>query len=321
MSMLHIDAFVRVTGFEFPNESICRDSLKTLWETFHHSIPVLVDEPMVRAFGYKGELREQKRGILKLAVKYNIPIAYLDNDEYEKFLCNLSASQNNEEKNDEKSIDIRGFYPDVDRGHGKGKTRHILMMPRSLKKLMLVVDTAKGDALREYMISFEELIQLYSEYQLVRDANIISQMEMRFDRLDANHKETMKKLDELQESFEVQEEVLTEVNDKLTLATEQRAVKGSDISKLEQFILIKLNDPNFEWEYYAIRTQAGITKRTLKKKRIEYPHMKVLLSITYQPNSKNLYNLIRTKLYKENEVIDMHGNKININDVYHLVLK
>lgn len=109
----------------------------------------LTDE-LIRAFGYKGELKKQKDSILYLVKKYKIPIISLTNEKYKAFL--------NKDNN-------KNEYPPITNRQLKAKPKHILIYPRDFKRILLVVNTSKGDSIRKYYIEIEELFLQYFAYQ------------------------------------------------------------------------------------------------------------------------------------------------------------
>lgn len=160
--MLTIKQFIEVT--EFRLDDILPFDL--MWNSFHYNIPVYVTDDLIEVFGYKGELFKQKENIIKLVKKYNIPIIQLNNEEYKNFTHLLEQMPNNftDEKNT-LNLDIFKLYPKITSKQLKSKPIHTLIMPRNLKKLWLVVNTFNGDKIREYMITLEELYNLYLKYQ------------------------------------------------------------------------------------------------------------------------------------------------------------
>jgi len=56
-------------------------------ELFKHNIPIYMTDDLVKVFGYKGKLRNQKVALMKLVKKYpNIRVLQLNNAQYGKFL-------------------------------------------------------------------------------------------------------------------------------------------------------------------------------------------------------------------------------------------
>ncbi len=323
-SMVHIMPFVRQAGFEF-REVL---PLKMMLESFHKDIPILITDDLVRAFGYKGELKTQRVSLMKIIKKYDISIVQMVNDEYNKFLRSLQAPQNEEKKdNISSSIDL---YPEPDLSNGKGKSLHTFIMPRYFKELLLVVNTENGHLFRKYVLDIEEAMQLYALYQKEFERSVRLRVELQNNELNKNMKVLLKDMDsmkmknreqtnmltEMKEEQEAQTEMIEEMFDRLDYATDERAPKTESEGKQGKFILVKLNRPGYTWHIHAIRSQTVNVKKAYDKVRREFPNCKKVLSIDYQPNAVNLFNLIKEKLRNEQHNIEVAGNKIKLRAGY-----
>jgi hypothetical protein len=120
---------------------------------------------------------------------------------------------------------------------------------------------------------------------------------------------------ELKEDLAINQEILTDMNSKFDSATDERAPKTKSISKRDKFMIIKLNKPNYQWTYYAIRVQHASLRQTLKKLRIKYPQHTELITITYQPNGINFFNLMKEKLRNANKIF-VNRNEIKLRADY-----
>ncbi len=219
--MLSIRDFIQISEFKF-NELV---SLDTTWNAFRRDIPIYITDSLIRMFGYKGELFKQKEKLFKLINKYNVSVIQLNNKEYSEFLYPLQGTQTEDEK-----FNMTDFYPPLDTSRGKGKTLHALIMPGDLKKLWLVVNTEKGDAIREFVVSLDNLFNLYWEYQSLYKSKSLEIKDRKIDDLIQKLNETNNlvrrqsdTLQEIKEEQEVQTEVLEEVVNKLDRATDERA--------------------------------------------------------------------------------------------------
>jgi len=56
------------------------------------------------------------------------------------------------------------IYPELDLSNGKNNTKHLLLTSDTLKKIMMVVDTNKGDKIRDYYVALEKLMKNYCIY-------------------------------------------------------------------------------------------------------------------------------------------------------------
>ncbi len=316
-SMLTIQEFTDIVGFQLSDLL----PFDLLWNSFSHGIPIYITNDLVRAFGYKGAIKTQKLSLLKLIKKYDIPIIQLSNDEYEKFLCSPEATQNIDPENTENKEDSPNFsqlYPQLSRSSGKGKTIHILIMPHDLKKLLLVVNTENGNAARDFVISLDKLFNLYWEYQSAYKSCQLTIKDKKIDILSEKIDKQMELiqkqsgiLTELKEDNEITHGALTDLQNRFEVAADERAPRTRSLATRDRFMIIKINKPNYQWTYYAIRVQHISLNSTLKKLRLRYPQFTELVSIPYQPNGINFFNLAKEQLGASGNII-FNGNRIKL---------
>jgi hypothetical protein len=304
--MLPIDKFMDVAGIKLSNIL----PFDIAWNSFRSNIPIYVTDDLIRSFGYKGELIKQKQNLLNLVKKYKIPVIQLDNDKYQKFTHTLQSMRKNI------NLDFEALYPPITEAQLKSHPLHTLIMPRDLKKLWLVVNTDKGDAIRDYVITLDDLTNLYLEYQNIYRANQLTIKDIKIDELMKDVKRVLAQNDEIKEDLEVNQEILTEINTKFDIATDDRAPKTKSITKRDRFVILKTNVAEHPRQYYAVRVQHTSLKRTLKKLKAQYPNCAELVSIAYQPNGVNFFNLMKEKLKKEERKIDVKHNTITLRGNY-----
>jgi ABC-type Zn2+ transport system substrate-binding protein/surface adhesin len=305
---------------------------------------------LIRWCGYSGELFEQKRALLKLIKKYNIPTIKIDNDEYEEYRNNTkklydrsiiqNSNNENEDEDEHKELleeesdndehkefsdeetdeEFSRIYPGVDRSNGKGKTKHVLIMPDDFKMIVMRLPTEIGAQVCRYYIELEKLIKDYMNYQMqflsrreeLLEIDLKESREMfrqaredrERDRLERRQAET-----ELMQSIHGLEEKVDILDDKLDIATDDRVPKTDHSDLLERFVLMRLNDPDQTvHEFYVIRTQKKSTSNAVRKLQSTFPNARKSLVINDQPNSKNLFNRIKESM---RDVIDVKGNYIS----------
>lgn len=106
---------------------------------------------------------------------------------------------------------------------------------------------------------------------------------------------------------------LDTVQEKLEIAVEDRVPKINIPSKIEMFILFKLgNIDKTKYDYYVIRSQRTNIVGACNKVKRKYINAKELLSIEYNPNSKNLYN--RVKLHYGKKRMNSYYNWFSMKD-------
>ncbi len=145
-TMLTIKQFIEVA--EFKLDDVLPFDL--MWNSFRDNIPIYVTNDLIRVFGYKGSFSDQKKNIMNLVKKYNIPVIQLNNNEYKDFLENLV---------------IKDFYPLITKEQLKSKPLHLLISLKDFKLLLMVVNTINGHFVRKYYLNLEELFQKYLLYQ------------------------------------------------------------------------------------------------------------------------------------------------------------
>ncbi len=312
-SMLTIQEFTDVVGFQLSNFL----PFDLLWNSFSRGIPIYITNDLVQAFGYKGAIKTQKLSLLKLIKKYNIPIIQLSNDDYREFTGSFQATPNipqenaeNKEENN-KNLDFNQLYPQLTKAQLKSRPLHNLIMPRDLKKLLLVVNTENGDAARDFVISLDELFNLYWEYQSAYKSRQLTIKDKKIDILIEKIDKQHSMLIELKEDNEITHGALTDLQNRFEVAADERAPRTRSLATRDRFMIIKINKPNYQWTYYAIRVQHVSLKVTLKKLRLRYPQFTELVSIPYQPNGINFFNLAKEQLGASGNII-FNGNRIKL---------
>ncbi len=150
--LLKLSEFIRVIAY--PIQPFIID---TFWHTLRGKQLIYVNDELIQWMGYENtEQKGRKAAFMKILPKEKLDIEYFSysNDEYEKFVANLRDT----------NVSLR-LYPSVDRNHGKGPTKHLLLTPKCLKTTMMKVCTHRGDAVREYYYALEELFEIYVNYQ------------------------------------------------------------------------------------------------------------------------------------------------------------
>lgn len=335
-NILTLDEFIRATEFKLPN-IMELDGIRQ----FKADIPVLITKQLIESFGYSGEFRNQKVALMKLIKAHNLPYVKLTNEEYEKFACFKFEARKDEKVDDINSDLPQDLYPTLK--NANGKSTHILMMPRDLNKLMMVVNTDKGDTMREFC---QTLIDLFDIYQTYQNSYKSQQLMIKDTKIDA----LMKKVDNMTLTFESQNAILTELKEnnqellngnqrlldgnqelkednlmlisdgkkilkKLDISTEDRVPKSATAGKQEHFILLKLNRAEYAWTYYVLRVQHRSVNARLRKKRLDFPNLTVLVNIEYQPNSKNLFERVQESLTGLDK-IKCKGNFVKLVEEY-----
>jgi hypothetical protein len=300
-NMLDLNDFVNAAGFELPDvmELNCIRQFKA-------DIPVLITRKLIESFGYKGEFKKQKENLIKLIEAHNLPYIKMTNEEYKKFVSPICGAEKKDEDSDFPS-DIYPLFSTKDY-----KLIHILMMPSDLNKLMMVVNTPKGDIMRTFCQTLSELFDLYVNYQSEYKSKQLSIKDAKIDELLKSSKEQTALMKDIRTEQEEQTNMLDSMVDKLDKATDERAPRTRSIVKHGRFMLVKLNKKGHSWEYYVIRAQRTNATQSYKNIAEKFPGNEIILDIEYQPNAINLFNLIKEELRKNRAVIKVTGNYIKL---------
>lgn len=149
----HSDLLTVPEFIKYVNYPIDTFMIDRFWASIKKNQLIYVDDDLIRWMGYNSsELYHRKMTFMKLLVDRE----YYEytNKEYEQFLENPISPDG----------DI-GVYPPVDKSGKSNKVKHVLLPSKTLKLIMMKVNTSKGDQVREYYLSLEELFSIYVEYQ------------------------------------------------------------------------------------------------------------------------------------------------------------
>ena len=103
---------------------------------------------------------------------------------------------------------------------------------------------------------------------------------------------------------------LTNVEQKLDIATDDRVPKPMKKCKTERFVILRFGDINEEFfNYYSIRAQKYYVNSRIEKYKKVFPNLVTLVDINEQPNSVNIYNRMKEQLTK---YMEFDGNDFNI---------
>jgi hypothetical protein len=216
--------------------------------------------------------------------------------------------------------------------------KFLIMEPKDLKMAIMQLKTKNGHIIRQYYIDLEELLKLYVEYTMYfnhresqREITDLRKMMADLQVANKRQEETMLqqtnymrslgiKLEDVQDQ---NEELLgrnkslkrdvKDVKRKLGIAVEDRAPLPEDEDKQERFVLLKRNDTE-HFQYYTIRAH-GYTERKIKSQKLLFPNLEILLDFKANPNSKTLYNRIKSNLKAKkvqftNNNIDLEESKV-----------
>jgi hypothetical protein len=337
ITLMTIQEFIKVSGF--PIDGFILDNF---FHNLNDDIPVYVTNELIEwcGFGSK-EFLHKKQEFNRLLKNFKEGEDYWSytNKEYaEYYKKSISLARDIETNPESKEETLNApHFPDPSEFIGKNKTKHIILTVWCFKNILMMLDTKKAEEIRIYYLALEKLIKTYMKYQLYQQKyqNRILNIALKEQRelaksIEDKHIELLKKHDEIikkndllldevkdvKEDLEVNNEILMDMNSKLDTATDERAPRTKSISKRDKFMIIKINDPDYPWSYYAIRVQQSSLKKTLKKNRLKYPKYTELITIPYQPNGINFFNLMKERLKDAEKKIMVFRNEIELKDGY-----
>ena len=214
----------------------------------------------------------------------------------------------------------------------------LIMKSRDFKKAIMKLSTSRGNDIREYYLSVEELMKLYVEYdkrcemrereEMIRVKSIeiidlkrmmqemaktLNDVNKKNDQLLDDNVNQLRRLNSvISQNNDLQQDV-TEIGRRLGAACEDRAPRPLNVEKRERFVLFKWTNLNYHrnvknprpednhrvYRYYAIRAQIVSIAQALRVQRLKDPMLNVILEIDVQPNTKALYNNIKEALMED----------------------
>jgi hypothetical protein len=147
-----------------------------MFHNIRNDIPIYMDETMIEYFGYSGKLKEQRMCLNRLIennfTEYQNKLWHsYKNKEYIEFCENnqksLERQSSSSKINGINGInsDISTVYPPAPTGRGTATTKHLLIMPKLFKEMLMLCQTDKGKQVRRYYIDMMEVMELYIKFQ------------------------------------------------------------------------------------------------------------------------------------------------------------
>lgn len=289
-TLLTVKEFIEETKLDIDTFMVDR-----FWSNLENDVPIYVDKVLIDWCGYKGEDKKKKEKLLKFLQSAGVDYFELTNDEYKKVMSPLEGPQ---------SKDIN-WPTEIKTGKGYGRATHILITPRNFKKLVMRLNTARGDQIREYFVSLEDLFKMYCEYQVkyrelqvrFRDTkidNLMNEMKLQTEKIDQQSAEIKELLGETY----AQSDQLNRMEASLEIAVEQRVPPTASAGAREHFVLYRLaqNDTNRGgFHFYVVRSQRNGLATACRRVTLRYTNAIKVLEIIYQPNSRNLFSRIKER--------------------------
>ena len=308
-----------------------------IFHNIRNDLPIYMDESMVEYFGYSGIMIHQRESIKKLIennfIEYQNQLWYsYQNKEYVKF-CektnkSLESHQTDSKNNEEKS-EISLLYPPAPTGRGTSTTKHLLIMPKLFKEMLMLCQTDKGKQVRRYYIDMMEVMELYIKFQSrvqIKSLNnqlsdikqILNRSEKRFEEESKKREEESKKREEefnkllgvateTKSSLDETREELKDTNTNLQKILPER-VRISKVPTIKNHIFVVLEDTSDTdgFPYYALRRQEHSINDAIQKVKSKFPDVRIYLKIKHA-GSIHFWNEVKVSHLKEN-IIHTSGN-------------
>jgi phage anti-repressor protein len=292
-----------IKAVDYPIDEFMVDNF---FHNLSEEIPIYVTNELIEWCGFNvKEFSLKKRAFDRMLDNFDEGKDYFKhtNTEYDgyykNFICQFWHIENTPQ------------FPKPSEFKGKNKTKHLILTIDCFKQILMMLNTKKAKDIRVYYLALERLIKIYMRYQMYQQKyqNQILQIANKelIEKLDKN----TKLLEEMRGEQEVQTDALNEVVEKLDKATYERAPKTKSLAKQGRFIIAEIKSPESSWTHYVIRAQQTTAVKAFDKIKDKYPNAVKALDITYQPNSVNLFNLIKEELRKANKV-KVSGNYIKL---------
>jgi hypothetical protein len=119
----------------------------------------------------------------------------------------------------------------------------------------------------------------------------------KIDKLLGKNKRISKKLSVIKEQNQEITQQNEELIDKVDTVAEDRVVKTKASDDRHMFVVMKDSEADDRERYYAIRTKKRTMKPTIKRYMNVHPNAEILIEISYNPNSINLWDRIKETLH------------------------
>jgi hypothetical protein len=170
-----------IEASEFPIEKVNVDKF---FNGMRHDMEVLIDDTTLQWMGYSGDTAGKRKTAFKRDLKRTDPdgttsreLGFDDLNQFRQDLLLKSTAKkllrsDLDEKSDPSEPlmiptkeEITESYPVQPETHQSSQQKFYLLKPRLLKKIMMSLKTKKGDEIREYFVTLDELVMSYDTYQ------------------------------------------------------------------------------------------------------------------------------------------------------------
>jgi hypothetical protein len=299
-----------------------------LFHNLDSNMPIYFDQAMIEYFGYGGIKAEQLKSVVylikanfsdyenKLWFNYN-------NKKYIEYRENLEVERSTSKNPDQ--IEAKApLYPAAPTGRGTSTTKHLLVMPKLFKEMLMLCQTEKGKQVRRYYIDMLDTVDIYLKYQntiVVRQKD--DRIENLMDKLDKMENKADEESKRQEERFNKLIGVATESKEQVSkLDTKLDKVMPNyvDLDELPngdepQVVIMRDKDAETDdFNLYIIRCQKRDLNSRIKKLRDEYGENIHRSYTIKQPNAIAFWKNIKKK-HSKNIVKASNSNWFKLKNI------
>jgi hypothetical protein len=334
-----------------------------IFHNINNNMPIYMDEFMIEYFGYSGIMKKQRESLVKLIEtnfsEYQNQLWHsYKNKEYIEFceknlkpdqsgFKNLKSGRSDFKNNDENLEDqsrsskindkFSALYPPAPTGKSAARIKHLLIMPKLFKEMLMLAQTDKGKQVRRYYIDMMEVMELYIKFQntvQVKSLNCqLSDIKTILLESKAESDKRQIESDKRQIEYEKQRADAKIESDKRQIEYEKNQIESEkkhddrfdklygkaeethkDLQKIlpervriskvpliknHVFVILKDNADTDGFPYYALRRQNNSINSAIQKIQNDYPNVVIYFKIKHA-GSIHFWNEVKFSHLKEN---------------------
>jgi hypothetical protein len=301
-----------------------------IFHNIQSNMPIYMDESMVEYFGYSGKMIHQRESIKKLIEtnfsEYQNQLWHsYKNKEYIEFCKetkeNLKSDQCDFKNTDEK-LEIPSLYPDAPTGKSAARIKHLLIMPKLFKEMLMLAQTDKGKQVRRYYIDMMEVMEIYIKFQntvQIESLNVqLAKIQLMLTDSAKKHETESNKREA---EFNKLMGIATETKSTLDTVLPQRVdIKSNDPDYPQVFILRDLDAEEGDHNFYAMRCQTSNYNARLKELKAKYGDNIKRACTIKQPNAVVFWKSVKKTLHA-NLICDSKTNWFSLHDMTKIQFK
>jgi hypothetical protein len=236
--MLTVKEFI--TASELPVEALWVDRF---YNNIKHDMPIFISDAVIEWMGFEGgkdnDMTVKRKHFLK-TLKRCDPSGNnhqtFSFDGLSKYQCDLSQlstrtprgpTYSGDKSNSDEHAqlpgpsesDIKSMYPTIEKNRDTSRRKYVMVDTDLFQKILMRLDTSKGDQVRDHFVACKKLLDTYVMYQIVyqelRSQIDSRNMQLKMDKMITLQVETNGKLSDANEKLTDMSEQLTEATDEV----------------------------------------------------------------------------------------------------------